>query len=67
MTHRTARTCALAALACALAVVAQAAEDPAQGKLEPSDDLILNYHLMHPGGASLPGDPNAAFLGSDGG
>ncbi len=23
--------------------------------------LTLNYHLMHPGGASLPGDPNAAF------
>ncbi|MGC4045667.1 MAG: glycoside hydrolase family 32 protein [Armatimonas sp.] len=21
----------------------------------------LNYHLMHPGGESLPGDPNAAF------
>lgn len=21
----------------------------------------LSYHLMHPGGASLPGDPNAAF------
>ena len=26
-----------------------------------SDDMILNYHLMHPGGASAPGDPNAAF------
>ncbi|MCX5770292.1 MAG: glycoside hydrolase family 32 protein [Candidatus Hydrogenedentes bacterium] len=24
-------------------------------------DLALNYHLMHPGGDSLPGDPNAAF------
>ena len=23
--------------------------------------LVLNYHLMHPGGDSLPGDPNAAF------
>jgi len=23
--------------------------------------LTLNYHLMHPGGDSLPGDPNAAF------
>ena len=21
----------------------------------------LHYHLMHPGGPSLPGDPNAAF------
>lgn len=25
------------------------------------DDLILNYHVMHPGGDSIPGDPNAAF------
>ncbi len=25
------------------------------------DDPALNYHLMHPGGESLPGDPNAAF------
>ena len=33
----------------------------AQNKIEPSDSLVLNYHLMHPGGTSLPGDPNAAF------
>ena len=26
-----------------------------------SDDLLLNYHLMHPGGDSAPGDPNVAF------
>jgi sucrose-6-phosphate hydrolase SacC (GH32 family) len=25
------------------------------------DDLALNFHLMHPGGDSVPGDPNAAF------
>ncbi len=25
------------------------------------DDIPLHYHLMHPGGESLPGDPNAAF------
>ena len=25
------------------------------------DPLALNFHLMHPGGESLPGDPNAAF------
>ncbi|HRI14591.1 MAG TPA: GH32 C-terminal domain-containing protein [Verrucomicrobiota bacterium] len=25
------------------------------------EDWILNYHLMHPGAESLPGDPNAAF------
>ncbi len=24
-------------------------------------DMTLNYHLMHPGGDSAPGDPNAAF------
>jgi sucrose-6-phosphate hydrolase SacC (GH32 family) len=23
--------------------------------------MVLNYHLMHPGGDSSPGDPNAAF------
>ncbi|MAV33891.1 MAG: hypothetical protein CMJ59_00400 [Planctomycetaceae bacterium] len=26
-----------------------------------TDNRVLNYHLMHPGGASVPGDPNAAF------
>lgn len=26
------------------------------------DDAILNYHLMHPGGPSAPGDPNAVFF-----
>lgn len=26
-----------------------------------TEDLILNYHLMHPGGDSAPGDPNAAI------
>jgi beta-fructofuranosidase len=26
-----------------------------------ADDWILNYHLMHPGDESLPGDPNSAF------
>jgi sucrose-6-phosphate hydrolase SacC (GH32 family) len=25
------------------------------------EELVLNYHLMHPGGDSAPGDPNAAF------
>ena len=28
---------------------------------KPITDMTLNYHLMHPGGESLPGDPNAAF------
>ena len=26
-----------------------------------SDEMVLNYHLMHPGAASRPGDPNVAF------
>jgi sucrose-6-phosphate hydrolase SacC (GH32 family) len=26
-----------------------------------TDELALNYHLMHPGEDSAPGDPNAAF------
>ena len=26
-----------------------------------SNDMTLNFHLMHPGGDSAPGDPNAAF------
>ena len=26
------------------------------------DDFTLNYHLMHPGEPSAPGDPNAAFF-----
>ena len=26
-----------------------------------SDELALNFHLMHPGGDSIPGDPNVAF------
>ena len=27
----------------------------------PTDAQALNFHLMHPGGDSAPGDPNAAF------
>ena len=27
----------------------------------PGHSIALNFHLMHPGGDSLPGDPNAAF------
>ena len=26
-----------------------------------TDELVLNYHLMHPGGDSQPGDPNLAY------
>jgi beta-fructofuranosidase len=30
-----------------------------------NDGLVLNYHLMHPGDLSAPGDPNAAFFLND--
>ena len=26
-----------------------------------TEETALNFHLMHPGGESSPGDPNAAF------
>ncbi len=55
-----ARGCALAVMA-VMSTFAWAAEPPAAEKIQPADDLVLNYHLMHPGGPSLPGDPNAAF------
>jgi hypothetical protein len=36
--------------------------DTDSGKLTQSaDPFALSYHLMHPGGDSAPGDPNAAF------
>ena len=38
-------------------LAADSAPDPVAGP----DDLSLNFHLMHPGGPSAPGDPNAAF------
>lgn len=31
-------------------------------KAEEPDPLALRFHLMHPGGLSAPGDPNAAFF-----
>ena len=27
-----------------------------------NDEIVLNYHLMHPGEDSRPGDPNAAYF-----
>jgi sucrose-6-phosphate hydrolase SacC (GH32 family) len=33
----------------------------ATAPLRAEDDPALNFHLMHPGGNSAPGDPNAAF------
>lgn len=40
----------------AAALVAEAPPAP-----DVPDEWVLNYHLMHPGAESLPGDPNAAF------
>ncbi len=54
----------VASLVMALHPVARAdapANAPAQSQAQVADDLALNYHLMHPGGDSAPGDPNAAF------
>lgn len=31
------------------------------GTIKDGTDPALHYHLMHPGGDSMPGDPNAAF------
>jgi len=38
-----------------------AAPKPPSVGPDAADEFVLNYHLMHPGGPSLPGDPNAAF------
>lgn len=39
-----------------------AATRPAPGPgPDVASEWVLNYHLMHPGADSLPGDPNAAF------
>ena len=50
----------LAALVLAPAALLGAADKPPE-PARIAEDLVLNYHLMHPGGDSLPGDPNAAF------
>lgn len=49
-------------VACLLTVL-HAADKPRRApETNPvADEMVLNYHLMHPGGDSLPGDPNAAF------
>ena len=43
----------IATTALMMAGATMAADEP--------DPLALNFHLMHPGGDSKPGDPNAAF------
>lgn len=43
-------------------VLSMASETPLiANHLSLDDDLVLNFHLMHPGGGSIPADPNAAF------
>jgi sucrose-6-phosphate hydrolase SacC (GH32 family) len=42
-------------------VVLVRASEGGLGHSAAPEDLILSYHLMHPGGDSAPGDPNAAF------
>lgn len=62
--HRRLRLALLAALLLA-PFAALHAEDKAPEPATPAaapDDLALNFHLMHPGGGSAPGDPNAAFF-----
>ncbi len=47
-----------------LSMVEETALSDIQLPLE-DDDSLLNFHLMHPGGDSSPGDPNAAFYLDD--
>ena len=51
----------LTALVLAPLAALRAADKPPGPATTAEVDLALNYHLMHPGGGSLPGDPNAAF------
>ena len=51
----------LTALVLAPLAAVRAADKPPGPATTAEVDLALNYHLMHPGGGSLPGDPNAAF------
>lgn len=53
-------TSVLAASAGALSA-ARGQAPPEKGE-SPAAAMALHYHLMHPGGESLPGDPNAAFF-----
>lgn len=45
----------------ALQLLAPLAAPAADPDIQPKEEWVLNYHLMHPGGASMPGDPNPAF------
>jgi len=54
----------LSSLLLSLPVALLAADNPAQPtkSTSPAEKDILNFHLMHPGNPSLPGDPNAAYF-----
>lgn len=52
---------ALFAAADARTVAETAARSASEKEAVPAEHHVLHYHLMHPGGDSLPGDPNAAF------
>jgi len=58
---RNAPAMAVVLLSVALSWTAGAnADDPPRDPAPavPPEPLVFNYHLMHPGGESLPGDPN---------
>ncbi len=58
--HPRLRITLLAAILLSSLPVLHAAEATPEPAAVP-DDLALNFHLMHPGAPSAPGDPNAAF------
>ncbi len=45
----------------AMTLIAVCLSSPVVIAVDLSDPLALNFHLMHPGDDSKPGDPNAAF------
>ena len=45
----------------AAGMIAVCMDSPEAIAADSADPLALNFHLMHPGGDSKPGDPNAAF------
>lgn len=55
----------LALLLSGLVFTSPAQDAPRKPRLstdaEAASEWVLNFHLMHPGGESMPGDPNAAF------
>jgi len=50
----------IVSIVCWLAMAGAGLSRAAEAEAAPPEPLVLNYHLMHPGGPSIPGDPNAA-------